>query len=855
MLTTVIPSDQGENPNLMREEMINTTTSSDNIKLSIFDKFVGRTVEAGIAELPLIKLNKGWKSPVAQSKLKLPDGTLNPIYKLTVEQAQESLKSGWNIGCYGAPEGIEIHDIDLEDGEFLIPSDKLEELVEAFDTLTIMTRSGGYDFIFKNSGHAKNPHIWYNGTTDAGERRCFWQYAVCAGSFVNKNEPNPDNGKTKGFTDNATGFYEIIRDVPIREYDPLKAPDWYKFEEIKTQRKRKQSTISTPPLTDENIIAKATSSKIGVEFTKLMRGEFTTDRSSADMTLANYIAFYTNDRKQIERLMTTPERLAKNDKALRDAYLQSTIDKAIEDISRPMYNPNYHAENNAALGLTEHNSTISDFGNEQRMLKLYPNGILYDTPNKTWFLWNTKEGRWKPDVGMEISEMVKTMIRGIRVEAEEFAARATAVEGDSEEAKAEREKWSILAQTHITWWNKCQNPQKVNACLELLKSSLSVLPTDFNKDDNLFNCKNGTLNLRTGDLIPHNPDDRITYSCGWVYDKNATCPSFVTFITRLFASHPDKDELIRYMRMVYGYCLSGSTDHQIVDLLTGSGENGKSVLSASIYAQFGDYAATLKGESFTTLSRSKIREDIAQLVGKRYLSVTESPKGVTIDEDIVKNITGGSGEAVKVRELYGKSFNFYPKCKIFWSFNHTPNVTDMTHSLWRRLKFIPFDEVIDASERRSMTDILAEHDKERSGILNWLVEGYRDLQKTGNFNWCNAVVKRTDESREESDTLKPFIDEVCDVWNPDEHVGVVIPTDWFCRAKQLHDAYQGWAFLNGYRYPLNQTTFGREITERIGRKNKERNKDGVIYRSLKMKATVCYINPQVSRYSKLYDLV
>jgi len=345
MTTTVIPSAKGENTNPLGENMNTTTTSLNDIKLSIFDKFVGRTVEAGIAELPLIRLTKGWKNPETKTKIKLPDGSINKENLLSVEQARDILSKGWNVGCYGAPDGIEIHDIDLEDGKFIIPSDKLEELIETLDTLTIMTRSGGYDFIFKSSGQTKNSVIYYNGELKTGERRCFWQYAVCAGSFVEKDKADPSNGKVKGFTDNATGFYEIIRDVPIREFDPSKLPEWYKFAKNVETQKKKTTTTPTLSVTDEFIINKISSSKIGDEFNRLMRGdtsEYNGDRSAADMALANHIAFHTSDRKQIERLMTTPERLALNDKARRDTYLQGTIDKALENPDRVMYNPNYN---------------------------------------------------------------------------------------------------------------------------------------------------------------------------------------------------------------------------------------------------------------------------------------------------------------------------------------------------------------------------------------------------------------------------------------------------------------------------------------------------------------------------------
>jgi hypothetical protein len=191
-----------------------TVTESTSIKE--FDIFIRRVSEAGINNPPLIRLTKEWKDPAATSKLKNKEtGALNPEHRLTIEQARQTLLSGVNVGIYGAPNGIEVHDIDLENGVFKIPVEKIQELIPLFDTLTVRTRSGGLDFIFKNSGEPKNPHIFYMGETDAGEVRRDWQYVCVAGSFIPKDKPNPENGKRKGFT---PACIRCVRSYPRRTY-------------------------------------------------------------------------------------------------------------------------------------------------------------------------------------------------------------------------------------------------------------------------------------------------------------------------------------------------------------------------------------------------------------------------------------------------------------------------------------------------------------------------------------------------------------------------------------------------------------------------------------------------------------
>jgi putative DNA primase/helicase len=486
--------------------------------------------------------------------------------------------------------------------------------------------------------------------------------------------------------------------------------------------------------------------------------------------------------------------------------------------------------------MSDLNSPLTDFGNEQRVLQHYPGKILYDTANKAWYLWNDKRGLWVLDSQEKIREIIKAVIRGIKLEAKAISDKA-----DTETDPAKKKDLIEQSKAFMQWANKCQNPNKVDACIRLLQSSVSILPDSFNSNPYLYHCTNGTLDLRTGKFRQHQREDKITFTCGWEYDPAATCPNFDKFVERLFRSHKDRNSLIRFLRMEIGYSLTGDTDAQTIAILIGGGNNGKSVLLATVAQSHGGYAANLNGESLTTTSRGKIREDLAKLHGKRFISVSESAKGATIDEEIIKHITGGSNEPLCVRYLYGKSFNFFPQCKIFWSFNHLPNVEDMTHSLWRRIKTIPFDEEISDKEKRPMAEIIAEHDRERSGILNWMIAGYKDYLNVKNFDWCEAVKVRGAEYKEDVDDLAPFLDELTERCDGDGEPG----SDCKIKAGELFAQYQGWAFIHGYNRPKSLTVFGNEITERIGHKNKRRITEGVHYYGIKWKkGAVFYESPR-----------
>src|SRR5208283_4172251 len=125
-------------------------------------------------------------------------------------------------------------------------------------------------------------------------------------------------------------------------------------------------------------------------------------------------------------------------------------------------------------------SMTTDFGNERRMLYLYPGDLLYDTPNKQWYLWNEKTGIWERDTKGQVAELVKEMIRGIQTEAAAMQTRAEAIDTSTTEGIEKALALKGIAEALLKWAHKCQNPTRVEACLKLVQSSVAVLPDDFN---------------------------------------------------------------------------------------------------------------------------------------------------------------------------------------------------------------------------------------------------------------------------------------------------------------------------------------------------------------------------------------
>jgi putative DNA primase/helicase len=372
------------------------------------------------------------------------------------------------------------------------------------------------------------------------------------------------------------------------------------------------------------------------------------------------------------------------------------------------------------------------------------------------------------------------------------------------------------------WAFKCETPARIEACLTLAASDpdIAITTEDMDKDLMLFNFNNGTYDLEHDMFLPHDKLQNITKTCGYNYDPVARCPEWERFIERLFRSLPenDKKEIMEYIQKCVGYTLTGYTSEQIIILLHGSGGNGKSVFNECLRMLFGDYGMTIAAKTLTTDGDKQIRNDIAGLRGARFVSASENAKKSTLDEELIKKLTGG--EPVQARFLNKEFFSFVPTLKLWWSFNHAPKLNDQTESIWRRVRLIPFNETFSEVERKPMNELMDIFSKELSGIFNWALYGFKKYKKNG-LKSANIVESAVKSFREECDILYEWkIQNVIDA-EPTTINGLNIVHE--IKSTELYQNYITWCSYNHEKDIMNITRFGVELKERGFKKTRKNN--------------------------------
>jgi putative DNA primase/helicase len=310
----------------------------------------------------------------------------------------------------------------------------------------------------------------------------------------------------------------------------------------------------------------------------------------------------------------------------------------------------------------------------------------------------------------------------------------------------------------------------------------------------LLNCQNGTIDLRTGELLPHRMEDFITRLAPVDFEPDARCPRWLEFLNRIMDGN---QHLIDFLQRAVGYALTGETSEQCLFIFYGGGANGKSTFLQAMSHVLGDYSMSTPTETLLVKRRGAIPNDVARLKGARFVVACEADAENRLAESLIKQMTGG--DTISARFLHQEWFDFEPTHKVFFGTNHKPVIKGTDYAIWRRIRLVPFEITIPEGERdKNLPEKLK---AEACGILAWAVQGCLVWQQKG-LGVPEEVKAATDSYREEMDVLGEFLKDRCRQ-SPDARVS----------SKELFEAYTAWCEANGQE-PVGQRAFVSALKEK-----------------------------------------
>jgi putative DNA primase/helicase len=438
---------------------------------------------------------------------------------------------------------------------------------------------------------------------------------------------------------------------------------------------------------------------------------------------------------------------------------------------------NYEPTNNALHELIEKPDLPShtDLGNAKRFVLAEGKDIHYCYSSKKWFVWDGR--KWAEDDTGEIHRRAKRTARAMLQE-------AATLEDD--------QKRNIL----VAHEQRSESEGRLNAMISLARSEpgVPVRPTEFDSDPMIFNCLNGTIDLKTGTLRKHCRDDLASKIAPVEFDPNAVCPTWLTFLDTITGHSM---ELSMFLQRCAGYSLTGETNEHALFILYGTGANGKSTFLEALRFVLGDYAQSADFQSLMVSQGQSVRNDLAKLNGARFVTATESEDGKRMAENVVKQLTGG--DTITTRHLYQDYFDFEPQFKLWLGTNHKPVIRGQDDGIWRRIRFIRFTVSIPPAQQDR--ELKRKLKLEARGLLNWALEGLAQWREQG-LKPPAMVEEATKEYQADQDVIGHFLDARCV-----EQVGLE------SSARDLYQAYKQWAEQTG-EWVMNERRLSNALADR-----------------------------------------
>lgn len=528
----------------------------------------------------------------------------------------------------------------------------------------------------------------------------------------------------------SCGAYTIVPPSPgyawINGQIVAKAPDWVWEHAIKQELLRLEREIApTVAVVADRLaleaLAHLSPSRIDNRDTWLRVGMAL--HSISDTLLPAWIEWSAKSHKfrpgECERLWSGFKRTA-------GISARTILYWAREDGWRP---PHYH-------------ELMTDVGNCRTLARVCQGRVHYVKAWCTWVHWTGTH--WKQDGELEVMSLAKQAV----AERRERACKSLLNVTGDEDTKRQKAEGIIKV---IKWCHASESSSRLHAAVDLARSERNVAVdfSLFNKRPWLFNVPNGTLELNTGILRTHEPEEYLSQLCPTEYHPDAKCPRWLRFLDEVFAGNTD---LIAWLQRFFGYCLTGHVREHVLPIFHGSGRNGKTTIIKTLCTVIGsDYAGTTP-TGFLVQSRGEQHPTkIADLYGKRFAADLETDADAKLNETLIKRLTGG--DDLKARRLYEDFWEFTPTHKLVLATNHEPVVQGTDTAIWSRLKLVPFLVSFAGREDRTLTDTLA---LESQGILNWLVEGCNEWVQHG-LGEPATVTKATADYRGEQNDIARFI--------------------------------------------------------------------------------------------------
>jgi len=326
----------------------------------------------------------------------------------------------------------------------------------------------------------------------------------------------------------------------------------------------------------------------------------------------------------------------------------------------------------------------------------------------------------------------------------------------------------------------------------LYQSLVPVPVSEFDNFPDLLNCKNGVLDLRTGELSDHSPGQHFTYCIPTAYDPNADFSHWEGLL--LDWLNGDR-AMLDYLQMAVGYSLTGHTSEECLFYIYGPTRSGKGSFTETILAMLGKEPIATEVD-FTTFTAKRDHDsqnfDLAPLKPCRFVAASESSRYTSLNAPRVKALTGGN--EIRCAFKHKNHFTYRPQGHFWLSSNYPVNADVDDDAVWYRVQVIEFPNSYAGREDKTLKATLKREVNLR-GVLAWATKGairWYNNQGTG-LRVPKKVRDATEKARLELDYVGQWLDECIETLDPTK----ADLNSHFLTNDTLYKSYSEWCEGNG----------------------------------------------------------
>lgn len=414
---------------------------------------------------------------------------------------------------------------------------------------------------------------------------------------------------------------------------------------------------------------------------------------------------------------------------------------------------------------------VSEDGFSQALISEFGTSVRYCVEMGRWLTWNGWKWQTQPSGGGMVREYAKAVARRY----------------------PEDRGW-------LTHKKRCLSNAGITNAVNLAATDhrVTVSINDLDARPWEMNTPAGIIDLRTGLLGPARPDRLHSKSTTVAPDYDADQGPWLDFLHTTFK---DDLELIAFVQRLLGYACIGEVREAILPVFFGEGANGKTVLLETVKLLLGDYA-TVAPQKFLVQGPAQHATEVAAIAGARLVIASETNEGEKFDEAKVKILTGG--DEVKARFMRQDEFTFVPSHMLVMMTNHRPEVGSGGPSFWRRVREIPFDNIVPEDERdpELKERLVTQHGP---AIMAWLAQGAALYARMG-LAEPTGVKVATKQYEASTDTVAQFVEERLIIGGGD-----VVKV----RVSAVREAYESFCREDGSE-PVSGKALTQSLVKRFG---------------------------------------